>query len=205
LGHNDSANQALATAKSLPGDEAWPDPWRQELESYRTAKGAYIARINELGRRGDYGRLDRVVAQSIEAYPELAHLVAGRERLSRGDLGGAEAALNKAIELDPKSIDALVSLGDTLAQQKKFPQAEEAFGRAIEVEPSSGDAWLRLGRLLFEQKKFEAALPPLESAVQFMPTSAEAHRALAEAYAALGKSEKAEAHMRQADRLGRSG
>jgi tetratricopeptide (TPR) repeat protein len=201
LGHDDAANQALATVKSIPGDEVWPDPWREALESFRTTKGAYIARINELGRRGDYARLNRVVAQSIEAYPELAHLVAGRERLSRGDLTGAEAALRRALELDPKSIDALLSLGDALEQHKNLAQAEDSFRRAVAVEPTNGDAHLRLGRCLAEQKEFDAALAPLQSAVQFMPSSVDAHDALADAFSALGHAVEAADHRRQAARL----
>ena len=142
-----------------------------------------------------------MVAESIEAYPELAHLVAGRERLSRAILRAPKPRFARRIKLDPESIDALLSLGDALKQQKKLDQAEDTFRRAIAVEPTNGDAQLRLGRCLAEQKEFDAALTPLQAAVQFMPTSADAHNAMADAFSSLGRAAEAADHRRQAEQL----
>jgi Tfp pilus assembly protein PilF len=141
---------------------------------------------------------------ALDRYPELARLVSGRERLINGDAAGAESALREAVRLDPRSLDALVSLGEVLTQQKKHRQAEDVLRRAVKVEPSNGDAHLRLGRCLMEQDNYNAALVPLRSAVQYMPTSAEAHTALADALAKTGATNEADEHRQIAERLGKA-
>ncbi|MEX2138439.1 MAG: tetratricopeptide repeat protein [Pirellulales bacterium] len=201
LGDDAATSAALARLEELPPDEAWRDRWREALDGFRISKGAYIARINELARRGDYDRLARTTAETIERFPELAHLVTGRERLSRGDLVGAERALREAVELDPKSVDALVSLGEALLRQDKIAAAVESFRKATRLEPMHGEAYLRLGQALAKQDQQQESLASFRSAVQFMPTSPKAHRALAEALSAVGQGSAAEEHRRHAERL----
>ncbi len=193
-----AAEERLA---KLPPDEAWPDRWREAIDAFRTSKGAYIARIDELGRRGDFGRLARVAAESISRYPELAHLVKGRERLSQGDLVAAERALREAVRLDPGSVDAWLSLGEALMRQGKVDAAVEAFRQATQVDSAHGGAHLQLAEALAAQGDRAAALASFHSAVQYMPTSPEAHRALADALAKSGEAAAADEHRRQAEQL----
>jgi tetratricopeptide (TPR) repeat protein len=204
LAQSSQAAAALERLKQLPPDQAWPDPYRDELASYRTTRGAYIARINELNRRGDYENYRRAVGESIERYPELGQLVAGRERLAAGDAQGAQTALREAVRLDPSWVDALVSLGEALTLQANHSAAQDAFRRALEIEPTNGEAHLHLGRSLVTQQKHTAALAPLRAAVNFMPTSADAHTVLADALAASGSDDEAKEHRQIAKRLRRN-
>jgi tetratricopeptide (TPR) repeat protein len=201
LGQELAASATIERLKQLPPDEAWTDPWREKLESYRTTKGAYIARIDELRRRGDQPRLDRAVLESIGRYPELAHLVEGRRLLAEGDAEAAESALREAATLDPRSIDALISLGEALKQQRKLGDAEDVFRRATQVEPTNGGTHLHLGHCLYQQSQYLRAIDSLHLAVQLLPTVPEAHMALANALEAAGKAEEAEEQRRIAKRL----
>jgi tetratricopeptide (TPR) repeat protein len=208
LGDHEAADKDLAQVQSLPPDEAWSDPLREQLESYRTTKGAYLARINELGRTAQrekraaqHEKLGRTIAEALGRYPELAHLVAGRERLNRGDAQGAEVELREAARLDPRSVDAFLSLGEALMKQDKLQEAEEAFRSAVEVDPTGGLAHLSLGQCLAAQGKEEAAIAPLRSAAHYMPLSPDAHRALADALEKNGRQNDAENHRRHAKRL----
>jgi tetratricopeptide (TPR) repeat protein len=202
LGQETAVAATLERLKTLPPDQPWPDQWREELQSYRTTKGAYIARIDELSqRKGDQERRNRAVAESINRYPELLHLVEGRRLLAEGDVEGAEASLREAVLLDPRSIDALISLGESLARQGKIVDAEDVFRRATHVEPTNGATHLRLGRCLLEQKQPTRAFDSLRVAVQFLPTVPEAHASLADALAAMGDEEQAKEHRRHAQRL----
>jgi len=201
LGDETAADKATATLDELPPDEEWPDPLRKQFELFRISKGAYIARITQLGESGEDAAAARVANEAIGRYPDLAHLVAGRERLSRGDAAGAEVALRKALAIDPRSTDALVSLGEALVRQEKHAAAEDAFRQAIEVNPATGQAYLQLGRCLAAQKKHKESLGPFRTAVQYMPLSIEAHRELARALSDSGQPEEAEVHQKHAERL----
>ena len=200
-GDQPAAEQALAAVKSLPRDEPWPDYWREKLESFHIRKGALIARIHELSSRGEIESAHRTVIKSIERYPELAHLIGGRQRLAKGENEAAERVLSDALRYDPRSIDAMLSLGEALERQKKYSDAEYVLRRATAREPTNGETHLRLGRCLVLQKQFEAAVTPLRTAVHLMPMSPDAHGALADALSAVGKTDEADEHRRHADRL----
>jgi tetratricopeptide (TPR) repeat protein len=201
LGDQPAAEQALVALKSLPHDEPWPDYWREKLESFHIRKGALIARIHELGRRGEIETAHRTVIKSIERYPELAHLIGGRQRLAKGENEAAERVLSDALRFDPLSVDAMLSLGEALERQKKYSDAEYVLRRATAREPTNGETHLRLGRCLISQKQFDAAVSPLRTATHLMPTSPDAHAALADALSAIGKTDEADEHRRHADRL----
>jgi Tfp pilus assembly protein PilF len=201
LGDEAASAEAVAAINDLPPDEEWPDPLRRQFDLFRISKGAYIARITQLGERGDDENASRIAGEAIARYPDLAHLVAGRERLSRQDAAGAEVALRKALAIDPRSTDALVLLGDALVLQQKFAAAEEVFRQAIEINPAAGQAYLQLGRCLVSQMKYKAAVSPLRAAVQYMPLSADAHRELARALSESGEPEEAAVHEQHAERL----
>jgi tetratricopeptide (TPR) repeat protein len=200
-GDDAAASAAVEQLARLPQDEAWPDRWREALGAFRISKGAYIARINDLGRRGETNKLARTAAESIERYPELAHLVSGRERSSRGDLAGAEQALREAVRLDPTSVDAHLSLGEVLLAQGQTEAAVESFRSAVKVEPAHGQAHFRLGEALLRLGEKDKSVASFRAAIQFMPTSAEAHRSLAEALEQSGDAEAATEHRRIAERL----
>ena len=198
LRRNARPSQSTPSRRSLAG------PLREKLESYRSTKGAYIARIDELRRRGDLQRLDRAVLESIGRYPELARLVEGRRLLAEGDGAAAEKALKEAAKLDPRSVDALISLGEAYKQQSKLGDAEDVFRRATQVEPTNGVTHLHLGHCLYQQNQHLRAIDSLRVAVQFLPTVPEAHIALANALEAAGNTEESEEHRRIAERLGPS-
>jgi tetratricopeptide (TPR) repeat protein len=204
LGDQKSAEQALEALKSLPKDEPWPDPWRDRLESFHLRKGALIARINELNQKGDVEAFRGTLNESIMRYPELALLIAGRQRLEKGELAEAEQVLKDALKLDPRSVDAMLSLGEALVRQRKYSEAEQELRRAVTREPTNAQTHLRLGLCLLSQKQFEAAVLPLRTATNLMPTSAKAHTALADALSAAGQPDEAEEHRRHATKLSAS-
>jgi tetratricopeptide (TPR) repeat protein len=201
LGDQPAAEKTLEALESLPRDEPWPDYWREKLESFHIRKGALIASIHELYRRGDIEAAQRTVAKSIERYPELAHLIGGRQRLAKGEVEAAERVLSDALRYDPRSVDAMLSLGEALERQKKYSDAEYVLRRAVAREPTNGETHLRLGRCLLSQKQVDAAAGPLRTAVHLMPMSPDAHAALADALAATGNKDESDEHRRHADRL----
>jgi Tfp pilus assembly protein PilF len=165
------------------------------------SRGALIARINKLRAQGDAQRLSQAIAQAMERFPDLANLVAGRERLDRGDAAGAKAALREAVRLYPDSVDAHLALGDALALERNLAEAADCYRRAIAIDPSHGEAHLRLGQALLKLGDAKAAAESLSAAVHFMPTSAEAHTALADLLRQTGDTAAADEHLRHAEKL----
>src|SRR5512139_4109134 len=62
-----------------------------------------------------------------------------------GDLDGAQAEYQAALEADPRNATALNNLGFLLAQQGQFEQAISYYRRAIEVDPGKSMAFANLG------------------------------------------------------------
>ena len=82
----------------------------------------------------------------------------------------AEAALRKALEINPRAANALFALGEVYRRQKKFDQAEKALLDGMAIESRSAQAHLTLARVYWEKVagvKDEAQWrPPLEKSYQ---------------------------------------
>lgn len=80
------------------------------------------------------------------------HLYLGRMRLAAGDAYGAVDALRRAVQLDPRSAEAQLSLGmaqAAVADAGPPPiEAEAAFRKAVELEPGNLEARYGLGKVL---------------------------------------------------------
>ena len=201
-GNSAAAQDALAAARQFPPDEPWPDDPLAELESRLVGKQAALNRVARLEKAGARDEAQAIVRQAEEKHVDLYWVVEGRLRLQQGDPVGAEIALRKALELDPGSIDALLSLAKSQAEQQKWVEAEKTLRDLLAREPGYGPAWLDLGRCL-RQSDPQHAVASLRSAVQYMPRSAEAHSELSAALAAQGQTAEAERHANLARRLQR--
>ncbi len=62
------------------------------------------------------------------------------------DLAKAQAALMKAIEMDPENFATNIEFGRVMKQRLLFPQAVTAFYKALEINPESFFAYLELAR-----------------------------------------------------------
>ena len=114
--------------------------------------------VNQLRHLGRFDEVERVGHEGFAKFPELGYFSQGRTALLDGKPAEAEPAFRQALEIDPDWIDALIGLGDSLAEQNKQAAAEDVFRKAIEFEPSNGAAHLRLGRCLLKQDKSKPAV-----------------------------------------------
>jgi|HubBroStandDraft_1064217.scaffolds.fasta_scaffold18594_2 tetratricopeptide (TPR) repeat protein len=94
----------------------------------------------------------------VEAEIHLANLYVGLKRYS-----DAETKFRAALELEPKSPQALLGLAQTLDAQKK-PEAAAAYHDYLAVQPDTPGAESRTIHLLLEQKQYDAALAELDRA-----------------------------------------
>jgi predicted Zn-dependent protease len=83
----------------------------------------------------------------------------------------------------------------------RLDEARDALTKALEIEPDSANTYVQLGRVHHAGKNYRAAEQALEEALQINPFNPMIYRLLAESYAALGESQKAQAARANLDRL----
>src|SRR5580704_4973654 len=98
----------------------------------------------------------RLDPRDVETAIHLGNLYVGLKRYS-----DAEAKFRAALELEPKSPQALLGLAQTLDAQKK-PEAAAAYRDYAAVQPNTPGAESRAVHLLIEQKQYDAALAELD-------------------------------------------
>jgi tetratricopeptide (TPR) repeat protein len=124
-----------------------------------------------------------------EAYSALAGI-----KLEMDDLEGAEAASQRALELNPNYATAHLDYG-TILMSNNLGRPEEAlelFKKAVELDPLSTAAINYVGYSLLTLGRFEEALPWWEKALEIDPADAMSHMGIGDYYhLALGQLDEA--------------
>ena len=144
--------------------------------------------------------LDQLVEQRLAAggdTPILVDLRMTQARLAtqKGDLEGAEQALNASLDLDPRHANALRQLADLHLQQKQWEQAAEVLIRIARVRHDAADlrwAFFTLGALYEERLgDEERAQAAFERVLGVVPQDTETMSRLANLYGRRGMVEPA--------------
>jgi len=112
--------------------------------------------------------------RDVETVIHLGNLYFGLKRYA-----DAEAKFRAALELQPKSPQALLGLAHTLDAQKK-PEAAAAFRDYLAVQPDATGAQSRVIHLLLDQKQYDAALAELDRADAGKPPTLDSLRSRAD-------------------------
>jgi tetratricopeptide (TPR) repeat protein len=110
----------------------------------------------------------------VEAEIHLGNLYVSLKRYS-----DAETKFRAALELQPKSPQALLGLAQTLDAQKK-PEAAAVYRDYMAVRPDTPGAESRTVHLLLEQKQYDAALAELDRADAGKPPTLDSLRSRAD-------------------------
>jgi tetratricopeptide (TPR) repeat protein len=116
----------------------------------------------------------RLDPRDVETALHLGNLYAGLKRYPE-----AEARFRSALELEPKSPQALLGLAQTLDAQKK-PEAAGAYRDYLAVQPDTPGAQSRIIHILLEQKQYDAALAELDRSDAGKPPSLDSLRSRAD-------------------------
>ncbi len=140
-------------------------------------------------------------AQLANAERPEAQLNLGWLLMQRGDLPAAEAALGRALELDPDLVAAHINLADLYRLQGRDREGEALLRAALAIAPDDGDIYYALGLLYVRQSQHEAAAEALRNAAELRPEMARYSYAYGAALHSLGESAQAleimaEAHER---------
>jgi len=106
--------------------------------------------------------------------PDQAWFYQGLQQAKAGDLLGAIASYDKAIELQPNYHEYWFNRGLTLFHLERFTEAIAAYETAIEIKPDFYKAWHKHGGTLGELGNFEEALASFDKAIEIKPDYPEA-------------------------------
>ena len=81
----------------------------------------------------------------------------GRAYLERGQLDMSLEKLTRALELDPRSVDAHTMIAVLYERIDRASRAEQHYRRAVELAPESGAENNNLGQFLCRSRRFEEA------------------------------------------------
>lgn len=155
------------------------------VEAYRDWVHSYVAR--ELGARRD----DRTL--TLETHVSL-----GYERLGFGRLTEARSHFAEALEIDPRSVEALLGLGTVLTRQGQAEEAVAVLQRAVEVAPDDPRVATALGLACLEAGRVDDALRHCTRALELAPAHPGARTTLARALVAAGRTDEALAEFERA-------
>jgi TolB-like protein/Flp pilus assembly protein TadD len=102
----------------------------------------------------------------------LAHQVLGDLRFFRDlDMAGAEAALRRAVEIDPRKPYSQRTLADVLRVTGRWQEASIELRRAMMLDPQSTDLRVQSALLLYDQHRFTEALAEGRGAADLEPSN----------------------------------
>lgn len=126
---------------------------------------------NNLMRKGKFGEALAEWKTIVEADPEdegarngLALALA-----KNGDYDGAANGFRKAIELNPKFVDAYVNWGELMEQRGNHEEAIALWQKAVELSPDYAKAHYRLGDAYYGQGMIHEALAHWKKALSSEP------------------------------------
>ena len=117
------------------------------------------------------------------------------------DLRAALANYDKALELDPKMVDAWVRKGLTLFEDNKIPEALGCLNEAVRLSPRAFKPRYNRGKIHLQLNHIEEGIADLEKACSIKPEHDKSHELLGDAYSRVGDEEKAAIHWRIAEEL----
>jgi tetratricopeptide (TPR) repeat protein len=112
----------------------------------------------------------------------------------RDTWGEALEAYERALQIDPHRVDALINSGTLHYEQGDISRAAECFRKAVALQPSNALALFNLGSVLEEAGQLEDARLCLRQAVAVLPSYSDAHYNLAFVCDKLAAYEEARRH-----------
>ncbi|HKT48331.1 MAG TPA: tetratricopeptide repeat protein [Candidatus Acidoferrales bacterium] len=107
------------------------------------------------------------------------------------ELGKAEQAYRKAVDLDPSELSHQRGLGQTLMAEEKYPEALKVYEKLADLMPDDADVYLRMAQIYRELHDLDKAEDNLVKARQYAPGSLEVMYNEAMLYQAQGRFDDA--------------
>jgi Flp pilus assembly protein TadD len=168
LRHLGEAEQAKAQLKIY-------EEGRQYKENHKLAATKSIEASHALAE-GDASKAVALYREASDAQPQDAKL-AYRLAIAldrTGDLKAEQAALERAVGIDPSLAFAQAQLGYVQSQLGNTSAAEECFRKAVRAAPEYAQGWLSLATTLATESRFTEAREAVATALKLDPKNAKA-------------------------------
>lgn len=163
---------------------------------------AELVMIEALISKGDLRGAEPHVHSFYERHREDAVAWYWRGVLAdrQGRWGAAIQYFSKSVSLDPKLVDAWVSMGDVLLSNGKMVGADESYSRALQIDGENPRAWLGKAKVMKQMGRWGAAIQCLDKYNSLVPRDKGSWLMKAETLLEKGKYERAiEAYDRYLD------
>ncbi|MCL5278509.1 MAG: tetratricopeptide repeat protein [Planctomycetes bacterium] len=137
-----------------------------------------------------YEELGRIDPKNVDV---LANQAAAA--LHRDDLVTMKQCLDKALALDPGSVEALTNMGNYFAKQNQPQVAVEWFVKAVQADPQNPFAHIGLALQSVRLGQMDKGMEHAAQAAMLKPDFLEAHLLLVGLYDQVGRKEDAKKHM----------
>jgi len=140
--------------------------------------GSIPEKIHSLSRKANEPMelsAEKFISAAKEAGIRQAHnqMVDGVGKLERGDMAGARADLDRAIEMNPRGADAYFWRGEADVKAGELGKAVGNFKRALDLDPDRKDALLALAGLYGRNREYDEAIKYLTRAIRVDPDYAQ--------------------------------
>jgi serine/threonine-protein kinase len=136
------------------------------------AKAYLFASYTVLSHREALPQAEQAAATALRLNEGMveAHTALGQVKMFKDwDWAGAEAEFKRALELNPKDVDALDLYGRYLTWRRRFDQAIATFTRALELDPLSLALNTYLGMALLTAGEYDQAIKQCQKALELDP------------------------------------
>lgn len=125
--------------------------------------------------------------RNAEAHAALAYV----QGMFDWDWPRAEATIQRAVAIEPNSVDARYVHALLLMAMGRLDDALSAIDQAARLDPLSAQVQSTYGRILYRARRFDEARARLERALELEPRNAGAYGRLADVHGQLGRYEQA--------------
>lgn len=127
----------------------------------------------------------------------VEHNAAAVDLIGEGDLDGARANLEVALEYNPRFAEAHANKGLIALRSGRLAEGEGLFRRAVTLNPDFAEAWTNLASISLYRNDADEALSRAKRAVRVDPAFAEARVVLIRVLVAKGRLDEAREQVRR--------
>ena len=180
-----AAQLELSRLNLARGDSANAVQFAEEvLTSAPASAQARFALVRALLARRDTDRAQIEIGTLVKQYPDAApvHALNGSLRLLKADAAGARAAYERALTLDPTSMEALRGITGLDLAQKRMAAAQARVDARLAAQPDRPELLVLAARLSLANRDFAKTEQTLRRVIQLDPSNTQGFRLLAQTY-----------------------